>query len=320
MGSFLGLAWLGIGILAAVYVARGAQPVEDSRWHETLRRLLEPGGQRRPIDVRQSASLSVPMAWGLRRPVILVPAASATWSDEAKRSVLLHELGHIRRGDCLAHLVGRLACAVYWFHPLVWLASRALRKTAERAADDLVLSSNVAAPDYAEHLVGIAAQLRGISLFGHAALPMAGASDLEGRVLALLDEKRNHRSLKRSSCYALLISATFFLVPCALLRLGHAQSKESQEPTSSVAETPSANDPRSPGKGGSGTKAEKPQKREKEVPPPPPRANATSRAATSPPAPVKTLLVSGVVVDENGKPAAGVSVRAFAQGQREPVV
>ena len=103
------------------------------------------------------------MTWGLRRPVILVPAGSAAWSEETKRSVLLHELGHIRRGDCLMHLLGRLACAAYWFHPLVWLAARQLRKTSEQAADDLVLSSNIAPPDYAEHLVGIAGQMRGLA-------------------------------------------------------------------------------------------------------------------------------------------------------------
>ena len=142
------------------------------------------------------------MTWGLFRPVILVPAGSGSWSEAVKRSVLLHELGHIRRGDCLMLLLGRLACVAYWFHPLAWLAARQLRKTSEQAADDLVLASHVAPPDYAEHLVGIAARMRGLRLFGHVALPMASPSDLEGRVLAILDPRRNHRSLKRKTCYA----------------------------------------------------------------------------------------------------------------------
>ena len=160
------------------------------------------------------------MTWGLRRPVILVPAGSAAWSEETKRSVLLHELGHIRRGDCLMHLLGRLACVVYWFHPLVWLAARQLRKTSEQAADDVVLSSNIAPPDYAEHLVGIAGQMRGLHLFGHVALPMASPSDLEGRVLAILDPQRNHRSLKRKTCYALMLLAAVLLIPCAIVAAG----------------------------------------------------------------------------------------------------
>ena len=176
------------------------------------------------------------MTWGLRQPVILVPAGSEAWSEEIRRSVLLHELGHIRRGDCLMLLLGRLACAAYWFHPLAWLAARQLRKTSEQAADDMVLASHIAPPDYAEHLVGIAARMRRLRWFGHVALPMASPSDLESRVLAILDPRRNHRSLKRKTICALLLLATFLLIPCALLRLGYAQktsaadtSRESQE-------------------------------------------------------------------------------------------
>ena len=54
-------------------------------------------------------------------------------------------------------------------------------------------------------------------------LPMASSSDLEGRVLAILDPRRNHRSLKRKTCYALMVLAVLLVVPCAILRLGYAQ-------------------------------------------------------------------------------------------------
>ena len=238
LGTLLGLVWLGIGIVGAWHVARRAQPAADPRWRQILQQLFAPCGFRRPIEVRECPQVSVPMTWGLRRPVILVPTGSAAWSEEAKRSVLLHELGHIRRGDCLVHLLGRLACVAYWFHPLVWLAARQLRKTSEQAADDMVLSSHVAPPDYAEHLVGIAGQMRGLHLFGHVALPMASSSDLEGRVLAILDSKRNHRSLKRKTCYALVIVAVLFLIPCALLRLGYAENKRSPGETAAAKNAP----------------------------------------------------------------------------------
>ena len=87
----------------------------------------------------------------------------------------------------------------------------------------MVLSSSIAPSDYAEQLVAIAAQIRGLPWFGHAALPMASPSDLERRVVAILDPRRNHRSLKRKTCYALLVLATLLLVPCAVLRLGYAE-------------------------------------------------------------------------------------------------
>ncbi len=223
VGIIAGLVWLAVGVVGAWHVARHARTTADTRWSELLRPMLDAYGLRRPVAVRECPQVSVPMTWGLRRPVILVPVGSDSWSEATKRSVLLHELGHIRRGDCLTHLLGRLACAVYWFHPLVWLAAARLRKTSEQAADDVVLSSNIAPPDYAEHLVGIAAQMRGIHLFGHVALPMASPSDLTSRVQAILDPKRNRRGLKRKTCCVLIFLAVMVMIPCGVLRLGYAE-------------------------------------------------------------------------------------------------
>ena len=232
-----------MGIVGAWHVARRAVPAADEPWRRLLGQLDAGFALRRPVEVLESPRVSVPMTWGLRRPVILVPAGSAAWSEEARRSVLLHELGHIRRGDCLMHLLGRLACVAYWFHPLVWLAARQLRKTSEQAADDVVLASNIAPPDYAEHLVGIAGQVRGLALFGHVALPMATPSDLEGRVLAILDPKRNHRSLRRKTCYALMLLAATVLIPCALLRLGYAEAEPPREQTAAAQTLPADETP-----------------------------------------------------------------------------
>ena len=213
LGTSLGLVWLVAGVLGAWFVARHAPPAADRSWRQILQQLSTACDSRRPIEVRECPQVSVPMTWGLRRPVILVPAGSVGWSEATKRSVLLHELGHIRRGDSLVQLLGRLACAVYWFHPLVWLAARQMRKTSERAADDAVLSANIAPPEYAEHLVAIAGQMRGTALFGQVALPMASPSDLEGRVLAILDPRRNHRHVQRQTCCALTIAAAIVLLP-----------------------------------------------------------------------------------------------------------
>ena len=284
-GSSLGLVWLGVGVTAAWYVARRAVPAADPCWGEILRQLLDPCGIRRPVEVRECPQVSVPMTWSLFRPVILVPAGSAAWPEEIKRSVLLHELGHIRRGDCLMLLLGRLACVVYWFHPLAWLAARQLRKTSEQAADDLVLASHVAPPDYAEHLVGIAARMRGLHLFGHVALPMASPSDLEGRVLAILDPRRNHRSLKRTTCYALMILAVLLVVPCALLRLGYAEETKTQQTASTSSERAAME--RTSGLG-------------------PAKAGTTGAAPAEPPPPLLTAF--GKVLDPTGKPLAGAKV------------
>ena len=56
--------------------------------------------------------------------------------------------------------MGRVACALYWFHPLVWTAARRLRAESERACDDLALVFGARPSDYAEHLLDIVTCVR----------------------------------------------------------------------------------------------------------------------------------------------------------------
>ena len=115
-------------------------------------------------------------------PVLLVPDEASGWEDERRRLVLLHELAHIRRWDWLTQLLAHVACAVYWFNPLVWLAARQMRIERERACDDLVLSSGARASDYAQELLALAAGLSDSRLSTLVAVPMARRGVLEDRL------------------------------------------------------------------------------------------------------------------------------------------
>ena len=85
-----------------------------------------------------------------------IPVSARQWSGEQLRSVLLHELAHIKRRDTLVQLLAQVACALHWFNPLVWFAAWRLHVERERACDDLVLAQGVRASAYAEHLLNVA--------------------------------------------------------------------------------------------------------------------------------------------------------------------
>jgi BlaR1 peptidase M56 len=104
--------------------------------------------------------------------------------------VLRHELAHVRRYDCLTQLVGQLACALHWFNPFAWLAARELRVERERACDDEVLGAGAKASDYADYLLRVARSTRVVGAAALGGLAMARPSQMAGRLLAVLDDRR----------------------------------------------------------------------------------------------------------------------------------
>jgi len=135
---------------------------------------------------------------------ILLPAAAKTWTPERLRIVLLHEQAHVARHDTLLALLGDVACAVYWFHPLTWLVARRARLERERACDDHVLAAGVGATEYATTMLDVA---RGIARHHAAAMPMAEHSQMEQRIRAILDPATRRRSTHGLMAIAVIVVA-----------------------------------------------------------------------------------------------------------------
>lgn len=208
-GGLLVLLHLGVGTVRLAWIARHAQPAPARRWHRLGERLAAAMGLRRRVLFVEGAAHAMPMTWGLFTPRVLLPACAERWPHARQRIVLLHELAHVKRRDCLTQFVAQLACAVHWFNPLVWHAARQLRAERERACDDLVLASGTAGTDYADHLLEIARSMRTAMLPTWAAVAMAHRSQLEGRLMAILDPRVPRRLATRRS--ALLVIALLVL-------------------------------------------------------------------------------------------------------------
>jgi beta-lactamase regulating signal transducer with metallopeptidase domain len=176
-------------------LSRRATAVQDSAWTRLLAECAGRMSVARPVRLLRNRACTMPMTFGTRRPSIVLPAVADAWPDDRRRAVLLHELAHIARCDCFTQTLAYAGCAMYWFHPGAWWAARRLRLEGELACDDRVLAAGTQARDYASHLLEIA-----YAFAGHRApalaIGMARPRQLEGRILAALDTRRN-RTLPR---------------------------------------------------------------------------------------------------------------------------
>jgi hypothetical protein len=152
--------------------------------------------------------------------------------------VLLHELAHVQRHDCLTQAIAQVACALFWFHPAVWWAASRLQIERERACDDRVLAARTRASDYADHLLGMVRTLRAKRLSALGAVAFARPSSLEGRLLAVLDPLRDRRAVGRGLAVAAAFLAAVLVLPFAALEpvaartvKGGFKHSSSSEPT-----------------------------------------------------------------------------------------
>ncbi len=173
----------------------------------------------RPVRIAIDDSLLIPLAHGVFRPRVLLPSAAESWPSDKLRTVLLHELAHVARWDCASLLLGQIACTLHWPDPLVWGSWRRLRSECERACDDAVLRCSTAPADYAENLLAIARDLRPAVLPLPATVAMARPSELKGRIIAILDERRNRRPIPVGRAVGMLLVGTLIVASFAALHL-----------------------------------------------------------------------------------------------------
>lgn len=197
-----------LGAYAAMWRKRRRAPRFDSRGVDVDR----------GVELLAAEVGSMPMVFGVLRPAIFLPADAADWSDDRLRLVVEHELAHVRRGDLATHVLARTALALHWWNPLAWMAWREFVKERERAADDLVLHGGTRASDYAGHLLAVAQSMQSGPATAWAAVAMARRSQLEGRLVAILDDSVSRGKASRLAPVVAALLAVAMVAPFAALR------------------------------------------------------------------------------------------------------
>lgn len=217
--ALLLLVHMSIGMIGVWYVAKNAEEL----LHEDALRVLDETREQLALDMNirllRSSRISVPVLWGVFKPVLLLPPDVVTWPSERLRVVLMHELAHLKRFDGVSLIVTRMAVSLFWFHPLAWSLERAGRSECERACDDLVLASGTKPSEYADHLLAIARSMPTFDPFRSVTLAMSRKSQLEGRLLSILQPHVARRVFSGRGVAIACALAVAVVVPVSALRL-----------------------------------------------------------------------------------------------------
>jgi TonB family protein len=221
------------GAVALRRMVSGARPVSDGELLATASNVKQLLSVNRSVRLLQSPRASLPITWGFLRPRVLIPSDADGWSESRRFSVLAHEMSHIRRRDWLFQIVAEVACALYWFHPLFWIARNRLHLESERACDDAVLRLGIEGQEYARELLDIARTLKRRRPVW--SLAMAGRLHLEARLVAILSPATNHRAATAAAVLAILLPLLVLVLPVAAMRVPAATVDDPQVVSTSEA-------------------------------------------------------------------------------------
>lgn len=223
------LLWLAVGVIRLHRLGRdGAMWLAGTA---SMNEIASEAGIRRPALVVLSDSVDVPLTFGFRQSTIVLPASAERWERGELSRALRHELEHVRRDDWALQLLGRVACALYWPHPFVWIAWRRFCLEAERACDDAVIASSEATA-YAGQLVSLARAAAGLTAMP--ALGMASPSKLRQRIDAILDPSVRRGPHGRYAAAGAAVALLALLVAVAPARLIAAATTDRSEPAVEV--------------------------------------------------------------------------------------
>lgn len=304
LGAALIVGWSLSGFAGVWWITRRAQPVEDEEWIDLLDELADRLLIYQPVRLFVSPRIASPMTWGIVRPVVLLPIDADDWAEDRRRSVLLHELAHVKRGDSLIQFIAQLGCALHWMNPLAWHALKKMRMEQEKACDDLVLVNGTRASDYASHLLAIARSIKTSWASPLNTVSMAKPSLLEGRVVDILDPERKERRLSMANGIGTSLLALAIMLPLAALTPWQEPGK-TMVPQQSLAMVPQAeatNEWQAPAARPAPVAIAKPAPVARDIAAPSPRVSSERSAA-----------IARADTSEEGKRARAKAIRALRE-------
>jgi len=199
-----------------------------AQWQKKLKEFCTRISISRPVTLLQSELVSVPVAIGWLKPVILVPVGMlCQLSPEQVETILLHELAHISRQDYLVNILQGIVEAIFFFNPaLLWLSSL-IKQEREACCDDMVLAHISRKSDYLEALLAMGSNTGNVNL---AMSLSSGGNQLKNRLRRMIYLENQKLSFREVSS---LLIGIFFIA--AFTILPKAQASIQRHITASIA-------------------------------------------------------------------------------------
>jgi hypothetical protein len=223
-----GLLMVGGRLLAGLWTlrrwTRGARGVTCPEWLAAFKRARRGAADGGRLRLMVSDEVPSPLSWGLINPVILIDPDTLAQAGEAD-AILAHEVAHVARRDWLALMLTRIAAALFWFNPIVWLLEREIVQQAEEAADREA-AAHVEPARYAQTLLSWA-QGAGRALPANSIAPRGSA--LGRRVRAILDRRLRERRAGSALTRLAVMLCVVIAAPVAAMKLVQAAAPEAPE-------------------------------------------------------------------------------------------
>ncbi len=207
IGSCLLLLRLSVGLWRVRRLRRNCVELDLASVDPEISSILRDFNSRRRVKLCVSNDAAVPAAIGFFRPAIVFPAWLVPQLSPVEiKTILLHELAHLRRGDDWTNLAQKISKALFFFHPAVWWIEDRLTLEREMACDEIVLAQTASPKAYASSLISFAERMqsaRGLTL---AQALVSRMHQMSLRVAQILDAKRPNRT--GLSKPVMLLSAT----------------------------------------------------------------------------------------------------------------
>jgi len=235
-----GLLMVGGRLLAGLFMlrrwTRDSRDVTCPQWLAAFERTRWHAANGDKVRLLVSDAAPSPLSWGFARPAILIDPDTLAEPGEAD-AILAHEMAHVARRDWIALMLTRIAAALFWFNPIVWLLEREIVQQAEEAAD-CEAARCVEPARYAQTLLSWA-QIGGRALPANSIAPKGSA--LGRRVRAILDRRTRERPAGSALARLAVLLCIAIAAPVAAMKLVQAAAPEAPEapvaPTAPLAPT-----------------------------------------------------------------------------------